>query len=186
MASAGFGEHLRREREMRGVSLDEIAGATRISRRFLEALEKEAWDRLPGGVFNRGFVRTVARFLGLEEESLLAEYSLAKGEGNPPRARVRRIAGATTVRQRTERFLADARRDSRGAGGCRRWLVRLAMDCRPPGGAERRRQFAASLAVTAGRATQRVARRAESSSNHRRRFHKPPRARGRSRRAGCS
>jgi cytoskeletal protein RodZ len=84
MASAGFGEHLRREREMRGVSLDEIAGATRISKRFLEALEKESWDRLPGGVFNRGFVRTVARFLGLEEESLLAEYSLATGETNPP------------------------------------------------------------------------------------------------------
>jgi cytoskeletal protein RodZ len=84
MASAGFGEHLKREREMRGVSLEEIAGATRISTRFLEALEKEAWDRLPGGVFNRGFVRTVARFLGLEEESLLAEYSLAKGEANAP------------------------------------------------------------------------------------------------------
>jgi cytoskeleton protein RodZ len=80
MATAGFGEHLRREREMRGVSLEEIAGATRISKRFLEALETETWDRLPGGVFNRGFVRTVARFLGLEEESLLAEYSLAKGE----------------------------------------------------------------------------------------------------------
>jgi cytoskeletal protein RodZ len=86
MASAGFGEHLRREREMRGVSLEEIAGATRISTRFLEALEKEAWDRLPGGVFNRGFVRTVARFLGLEEESLLAEYALATGEASaaPP------------------------------------------------------------------------------------------------------
>jgi cytoskeletal protein RodZ len=84
MAIAGFGEHLKREREMRGVSLEEIAGATRISTRFLEALEKEAWDRLPGGVFNRGFVRTVARFLGLEEESLLAEYSLARGEPGAP------------------------------------------------------------------------------------------------------
>jgi cytoskeleton protein RodZ len=88
MASAGFGEHLRREREMRGVSLEEIAGATRISTRFLDALEKEAWDRLPGGVFNRGFVRTVARFLGLEEESLLAEYSLAKGERGAPSVRL--------------------------------------------------------------------------------------------------
>ena len=77
MSKTGFGEHLRREREMRGVSLEEIAGATRISTRFLDALEKEAWDRLPGGVFNRGFVRTVARFLGLEEETLLAEYALA-------------------------------------------------------------------------------------------------------------
>jgi cytoskeletal protein RodZ len=84
MAGAGFGEHLRREREMRGVSLEEITAATRIGTRFLEALEQEAWDRLPGGVFNRGFVRTVARFLGLEEESLLAEYSLAKGEHRTP------------------------------------------------------------------------------------------------------
>jgi cytoskeleton protein RodZ len=84
MAGAGFGEHLKREREMRGVSLDEIAAATRISTRFLEALELEAWDRLPGGVFNRGFVRTISRYLGLEEESLLAEYSLAKGEHPAP------------------------------------------------------------------------------------------------------
>jgi len=71
---------------MRGVSLEEIAGATRISTRFLDALEKEAWDRLPGGVFNRGFVRAVARFLGLDEESLLAEYALAI-----------RLPGATAV-----------------------------------------------------------------------------------------
>jgi cytoskeleton protein RodZ len=79
MTNAGFGEHLRREREMRGVSLEEIAAATRISTRFLQALEKETWDVLPGGIFNRGFVRAVARFLGLEEETLLAEYSLAAG-----------------------------------------------------------------------------------------------------------
>ena len=80
MAGSGFGEHLKREREMRGVSLEEIASATRISVRFLTALEQESWDRLPGGVFNRGFVRTISRYLGLEEDSLLAEYSLAIGE----------------------------------------------------------------------------------------------------------
>jgi transcriptional regulator with XRE-family HTH domain len=76
MSSTPFGEHLRREREMRGVSLEEISAATRISARFLEALEKEEWDHLPGGVFNRGFIRSVARFLGLDEESLVAEYAL--------------------------------------------------------------------------------------------------------------
>jgi len=80
MTKAGFGEHLKREREMRGVSLDEICAATRISNRFLEALENEDWDRLPGGVFNRGFVRAVARFLGLDEEGLVAEYALAMNE----------------------------------------------------------------------------------------------------------
>src|SRR5574337_1919200 len=80
MAKGTFGEHLKREREMRGVSLEEISSATRIGTRFLEALESEQWDRLPGGVFNRGFVRAVARFLGLDEESLVAEYFLATNE----------------------------------------------------------------------------------------------------------
>lgn len=80
MSKGSFGEHLRREREMRGVSLDEISVATRITTRFLEAMETEQWDRLPGGVFNRGFVRAVARFLGLNEENLVAEYKLAIGD----------------------------------------------------------------------------------------------------------
>lgn len=61
---------------MRGVSLEEISSATRISTRFLEALESEQWDRLPGGVFNRGFIRSVARFLGLDEDVLVAIYDL--------------------------------------------------------------------------------------------------------------
>jgi cytoskeleton protein RodZ len=75
MSSTPFGEHLRREREMRGVSLAEIAAATRISTRFLEALEKEQWDQLPGGAFNRGFIRSIARFLGIDEDGLVAEYA---------------------------------------------------------------------------------------------------------------
>lgn len=76
MSSTPFGEHLKREREMRGVSLEEIAAATRISTRFLEAIENERWEQLPGGVFNRGFIRSIARFLGLDEDSLVAEYAL--------------------------------------------------------------------------------------------------------------
>ena len=81
MSSIPFGEHLRREREMRGVSLDEISAATRISTRFLEAIETEQWDQLPGGVFNRGFIRSIARFLGLDEDSLVAEYALGTSSG---------------------------------------------------------------------------------------------------------
>lgn len=77
MPSTLFGDHLKREREMRGVSLEEIAKATRIAPRYLEALETEQWDQLPGGVFNRGFIRSVAHFLGLDEDSLVAEYALA-------------------------------------------------------------------------------------------------------------
>src|SRR5271154_3417107 len=77
MTKGTFGDNLRREREMRGVSLDEITAATRIATRFLRAIENEQWDQLPGGVFNRGFVRAVAHYLGLDEENTVAEYALA-------------------------------------------------------------------------------------------------------------
>jgi cytoskeleton protein RodZ len=80
MAKGSFGERLKREREMREVSLDELMKATRISQRFLEALENEDWKKLPGGVFGRGFVRTIAGYLGLDEESFLSEYDLARGD----------------------------------------------------------------------------------------------------------
>jgi cytoskeleton protein RodZ len=77
MARGNFGERLKRERELREVTLEEITQATRIGSRFLEALENEEWDKLPGGVFNRGFVRSIAHYLGLDEEAFLAEYDLA-------------------------------------------------------------------------------------------------------------
>ncbi len=89
MSSTPFGEHLKREREMRGVSLEEISAATRINTRFLEAIESERWDQLPGGVFNRGFIRSIARYLGMDEDSLVAEYDLdVKGNGNSHHAPV--------------------------------------------------------------------------------------------------
>jgi cytoskeletal protein RodZ len=69
---------------MREVTLKEVTTATRIGPRFLEALENEEWDKLPGGIFNRGFVRSIARFLGLDEENLLAEYDMARGEQSLP------------------------------------------------------------------------------------------------------
>src|ERR1700681_4304904 len=92
MTKGTFGESLKREREMRGVSLEEISAATRIATRFLQAIENEQWDQLPGGVFNRGFVRAVAHYLGLNEENIVAEYVLAVNDrqsvpvwtGSPP------------------------------------------------------------------------------------------------------
>lgn len=83
MTKDTFGESLKREREMRGVTLEEVSGATRIATRFLKAIENEEWDQLPGGVFNRGFVRAVARYLGLDEENIVAEYTLAVGDRQP-------------------------------------------------------------------------------------------------------
>jgi cytoskeletal protein RodZ len=84
MAKGNFGERLKRERELREVSQNELTTATRISPRYLEALENEQWDKLPGGVFNRGFVRSIAKYLGLDEEKLLAEYDEAHGESSLP------------------------------------------------------------------------------------------------------
>ncbi len=84
MATGNFGERLKRERELREISLEELSKSTRISSRFLDALENEDWKKLPGGVFGHGFVRTIARYLGLDEEALLAEYDLARADKLPP------------------------------------------------------------------------------------------------------
>jgi len=61
---------------MRGVTLEEISAATRISIRFLEAIESEELSKLPGGIFTRSFVRTYARYLGLDEERVLTDCQL--------------------------------------------------------------------------------------------------------------
>ena len=92
MSSTPFGEHLKRERELRGVSLEEVAAATRISTRFLEAIEREQWDQLPGGVFNRGFIRSVSRFLGLDEDAMVAEYALETKTQTEPRVAAHPVA----------------------------------------------------------------------------------------------
>ena len=80
MAKGSFGELLKRERETREISLNELTVATRVPLRFLEAFENEDWAKLPGGIFNRGFVRAIARYLGLSEEHFLAEYDVAHGD----------------------------------------------------------------------------------------------------------
>lgn len=79
-----FGERLRREREMRGITLDEISTSTKIARRHLESLEADNFDELPGGVFNRGFVRAYARYLGIDEDQAVADYVAVAEEAAPP------------------------------------------------------------------------------------------------------
>jgi cytoskeleton protein RodZ len=74
---ASFGEELRREREIRGISLKEIADATKISKRFLEAIERNDHKTLPAPVFTRGFVREYARYLGLNSEEMVNRYNFA-------------------------------------------------------------------------------------------------------------
>jgi transcriptional regulator with XRE-family HTH domain len=78
-----FGSTLKREREKRKFSLDDVSAATKISVRFLSAIESGRFDQLPGGIFNRGFVRAYARQLGLDEEQIVAQYKAAAGEDDP-------------------------------------------------------------------------------------------------------
>lgn len=74
---ASFGEELRREREIRGISLKEISDATKISKRFLDALERNDHRTLPAPVFTRGFVREYARYVGLNAEEMVNRYNFA-------------------------------------------------------------------------------------------------------------
>lgn len=74
---ASFGEELRREREIRAISLKEIADATKISKRFLESIENNDHKTLPAPVFTRGFVREYARYLGLNAEEMVNRYNYA-------------------------------------------------------------------------------------------------------------
>jgi cytoskeleton protein RodZ len=74
-----LGSRLREAREKRGLSLSQVEESTRIRRAFLEALEEERFDDLPGDVYARGFIRNYAHFLGLEPEGLIGAYRKATG-----------------------------------------------------------------------------------------------------------
>jgi len=71
---ASLGQELKKERELRGISLKEIADSTKISIRLLRALEDDKLDILPGKFFIKGIIRSYAKYLGLEEESVLNMY----------------------------------------------------------------------------------------------------------------
>lgn len=66
--------NLATSRQKKGISLEQIAEATKISIRFLRAIESEEFDKLPGGIFNTSYLRQYAAATGLEEAGLLACY----------------------------------------------------------------------------------------------------------------
>lgn len=77
---ASFGAWLRRQREMREITLREISEATKISLRYLEALEQERFDLLPAKVFARGFLRQYARYVGLDPDEAVNRLLVAEKE----------------------------------------------------------------------------------------------------------
>jgi cytoskeleton protein RodZ len=73
--AASFGEQLRTAREARGVTLREISDQTRIPMRYLEAIENNDYKPLPGGIFNRSFIKKYANYIGFDENEAVESYS---------------------------------------------------------------------------------------------------------------
>lgn len=69
-----IGEKLRLAREESGVSLRDISDQTRISMRYLEAIESDDYKRLPGGIFNKSFIKAYARYIGYDEKEAMESY----------------------------------------------------------------------------------------------------------------
>ena len=67
--------NLARARERRGISLKQISESTKISVRFLQAIESEEFDQLPGGIFSTSYIRQYAQQVGVEEARVLAVYN---------------------------------------------------------------------------------------------------------------
>lgn len=75
-----FGEKLKQEREKRNITLEQISATTKISTRMLQALEENKFNQLPGGIFNKGFVRAYSRCVGMDEDQAVADYLQASGD----------------------------------------------------------------------------------------------------------
>jgi cytoskeleton protein RodZ len=73
--SQTLGEKLRQAREERGISISEVAEQTRISPHYIELIENDDYRTLPGGIFNKGFVKSFAKYVGVDEAEALQDYS---------------------------------------------------------------------------------------------------------------
>lgn len=73
--STTLGEKLRQAREARGISISEVAEQTRISGLYLQSIENDDYRTLPGGIFNKGFVKSYAKYVGIDEQEALQDYS---------------------------------------------------------------------------------------------------------------
>jgi cytoskeletal protein RodZ len=80
---ASFGGWLRRQREMREISLRDIADRTKISLRYLEAMEEDRFDLLPAPIFAKGFLREYARYVGLSPDEVVNHYLAVQQQQSP-------------------------------------------------------------------------------------------------------
>ena len=84
---ASLGQELKEAREARNISIEEIASATKIVSRYLEALEDDHLDIMPGAFFIKGIIRAYSLSIGLDAEEVLAKYRAAGIVGEPERKR---------------------------------------------------------------------------------------------------
>ena len=82
-STAAFGDWLRRQREMREISLRDIADRTKISLRYLQAMEDDRFDLLPAPIFAKGFLREYARYVGLSPDEVVNHYLSVQQKGAP-------------------------------------------------------------------------------------------------------
>jgi cytoskeleton protein RodZ len=105
-----FGEKLRLEREKRNITLEQVSVSTKIGMRMLRALEENQFNQLPGGIFNKGFVRAYSRVVGLDEEQTIADYLQASGDAAPPSTEVVVSPAATSRSEKPQEEKNDRRR----------------------------------------------------------------------------
>jgi cytoskeletal protein RodZ len=75
------GTYLRRERELRGVSLKDISEVVQVSLRLLEALERDDYEILPHPTYVKGFIRSYCKYLGLDENDAVLRFEVYLKEG---------------------------------------------------------------------------------------------------------
>jgi len=102
----GIGPTLREARTRRKLDLSQVEAAIKIRVRYLQAIENEEWDALPGGAYTRGFIRTYANHLGLDGDRLAEDYkrsTMPPGGERPPKRIEPVPTGARVPRRRSGR-----------------------------------------------------------------------------------
>lgn len=102
--SLTLGEKLRQAREARGMSVSNVSEQTRIASHHLAAIERDDYAGLPGGIFNKGFIRSFAKCVGVDEKEVLDDYAAATASGSADK-------------ESEELFTPDVYTDSDGASG---------------------------------------------------------------------
>jgi cytoskeletal protein RodZ len=102
-----IGTYLRREREQRGIALEEVADTTRIPVKTLEAMETGRFEALPGETFVKGFLKSYALAVGMKADDVLSRYGMEVRArdvqpvparlASPPAARGRRFGLAIAL-----------------------------------------------------------------------------------------